>query len=479
MLTTSLATLGLLASSPLWAQADEAGVARLLAVFQTYLGSTEGVVAVAVSGDAYAVTIDATPMLSAIPVPEMTAAMSPIVLQMTDNGDGTWAYQVDQAVTIDYNIDGQMSANTTYSSVKLDGEFDEALGDSTSYTVEIVGVTSEQSQTDPNLGAVAISTKVDRMTGEGEAVAGAESGTVDSTFTFTTQGMTYSVVLPMGEGAPSMAIDGTIAEGAADGSMTGYKPAAFYGMIAWLVAHPNEEAMMADKAGLRAQLEASMPFFGNISVNAIYSAISVDSPLGVFGLDQAGIEVEANGLVSDGLFRETVHLKGLSLPPGIAPPYAEALIPDEFTIDVAASKFDPAAAATLALTLFDLPEGAEPPDGFEMHMLAAILPEGAVDITLAPGGLSNDIYALSYEGQMSAGMDGMPVGTATITLSGGDEIMATLDGAPPEISGQAIMMLGMAQGMGTPGPDGETVWEIDASTPGSLKINGVDMMGMP
>ena len=40
------------------AEASNEGAADLLAVLQTYLGTTEGVVAVTVDGDAYAVTID-------------------------------------------------------------------------------------------------------------------------------------------------------------------------------------------------------------------------------------------------------------------------------------------------------------------------------------------------------------------------------------------------------------------------------------
>jgi hypothetical protein len=39
-------------------------------------------------------------------------------------------------------------------------------------------------------------------------------------------------------------------------------------------------------------------------------------------------------------------------------------------------------------------------------------------------------------------------------------------------------MLGMAQGMAQPGVDGALVWEIDASTPGTLLVNGTDMSMM-
>ena len=45
-----------------FAGASEEGAAHLREVFQTYLGTTEGVVTVAVAGDAYEVTLDAAPL---------------------------------------------------------------------------------------------------------------------------------------------------------------------------------------------------------------------------------------------------------------------------------------------------------------------------------------------------------------------------------------------------------------------------------
>ena len=46
------------------AQATPQGAADLLATFQTYLGKTPGVVNVVADGDAYAVTLDAAPLIA-------------------------------------------------------------------------------------------------------------------------------------------------------------------------------------------------------------------------------------------------------------------------------------------------------------------------------------------------------------------------------------------------------------------------------
>lgn len=475
MTTTCLATLGLVAAGPLWAEATDDGAAALLSLFQTYLGTTDGVVTVAPNGDAYAVTLDIAPLMGLVPVEGMTSTISALQMAVTDNEDGTWSYEIDQPMTIAYSMPGQMTTSSDYGSVTVNGVFDEALGDTSEYQVEITGISTVQTQNDPTMGEVSIKSTVDSVTYDGVAVAG-ETG-IDSSFTATITGIGYDMMIPMGEGMPPTALSGTIANGTAEGAITGYQPAAIYGLVAWFVARPDQTMIMADKADLKAKLEAALPVFGNLAMTSAYNDVSVKTPLGVFGLQRMGIDVDLNGAVPDGLFREAFSLKGLTLPDGVAPPFATALIPDEFAIDVAVSSFDLDAAAKLALSMLDLPEGAEVPEGFDMQLLAALMPQGAVDISLAPGGAKNDIYALTYEGEMSAGMGGIPTGTAKVTLAGIDGIMAALAEAPPDMSGQIIPMIGMAQAMGQPGPSGELVWDIDASTPGSLKINGMDMMG--
>ncbi len=475
MTTTCIATLGAIAAGPIWAEATDAGAAELLSVFQTYLGTTEGVVSVAVAGDDYAVTLDPGAMMAALPLEGLAFTVSPIEMTLTDNGDGTWNYGIDQAITMDYAMQGLMSAKTTYGSFIMNGVFDEALGDSSEFSIEVTGISASQTQADPNMGEVMITTAVESYSMTGNAAEGAAG--VDGGYTSLLSGMVYGIELPASEGVPVVQISVLIAQGTADFTLTGYQPKSLYSLLAWFVAHPNEAAIMSDKAGLKAQLAAAIPFFETASIAGAYTDISVDSPVGAFGLDEVAVALDMNGIVTDGLFREAITLKGLSLPEGLVPPFAVPMIPEEVAIDVTASGFDLATTAQLALGMLDLPEGSERPEGFDMQMLAALMPEGAVDIILAPGGVKNAAYNLTYVGAMRAGMDGMPTGTAKITFAGIDAIMAALQAAPPEMTGQVLPVLGMAQAMGQPGAAGELVWDIDASAPGSLKVNGMDMMG--
>ena len=480
----STSAFGLTCAMTLWsttalAEATDQGAADLLAVFQTYLGTTEGVVTVAVDGDAYQVTLDATPLLAQVPAEVgMTSTITPIMMTLADNGDGTWEYEVDQPVSVAYDIPGAMTTKTEYEQLLLTGTFDEALGDTSSYSLALSNMLTEQTQIDPTLGEMVMKVTQDSVTIEGTAQAGAAGG-VDGQFTTSSGNLRYEMTIPGGDGMPPMPFVLTMAEGSAEGGMTGYQPKGLYGLLAYFVARPDAAMIEADKAGLKAALEAAMPIFANLQMTGAYKTLTLETPMGPVGMDEVGLTIDMNGAVAEGKFREAISLKGLTLPEGMVPPFAAALVPTDLTLDVAATRFDPAAAAVLGLSVLDLPADAAPGPEFGMQLLSAILPEGALDITIAPGETNAPGYRLTYEASMAVGPAmPMPVGKARIGLTGMDKINEALLASPPEMGLQEMgMMLGMAQMMSQPGVNGELIWEIEATEAGGLLINGQDMMG--
>lgn len=458
------------------AEASNEGAADLLAVLQTYLGTTEGVVAVAVDGDAYAVTIDPGILMAAGGAEGFSGSVSPLNYLVTDNGDGTWAYEMDQPVTLDYALAEQMSAKTTYGQVVMSGTFDEALGDVSEYHVEINDVVSEQTQKDLT-GEAVIKMTQSGMIWDGKGEAG-DNG-VNSTFTMTSGEMVYDMAMPAGEGMPPMQITATVAEGSADGAITGYQPAGIYGLLAYFVAHPSEALIKGDMPGLKAATEAALPLFQNLTMTGAYTGVEVTTMMGGATINEVGVTVDMNGVVADGKFREAFDLKGLKLTDSLLPPEIMGLIPSDLSIDFTASGFDLAAAAVLGLGAMDLPVDAPMPNGFDAEMMAAIMPKGTVDITIAPGATTAAAYKLTYEGAMAVGpATPMPVGKARLGLTGIDQINAALMASPPEMGLQDMApMLAMAQMMAQPGVDGELVWEIETTATGGLLVNGQDMMG--
>jgi hypothetical protein len=182
--------------------------------------------------------------------------------------------------------------------------------------------------------------------------------------------------------------------------------------------------------------------------------------------------------VENGLFREAIRLTGVTPPPGVLPPFLEPLLPTDASIDFAVESFDAKAAAGLLLGLFDLAPGADPGPGFDGELLSALMPDGSVDVVLNPAGMSNATYNLAWEGRMQAGPNMMPVGSGKVTATGFDAAMELVQAMPPEMSGEIFPVMGMARGLAQDMGDGTLVWELDATVPGTFKVNGMDLMGM-
>lgn len=457
------------------ATADEA--ARLTALFQTYVGAEPGVVTVAPTGDAYTVTFDFAPFIAKASSDTFTGTITPYVMTLTDNEDGTWATSVDQAFAADFTVTGLSAMSYKMGSIKGTAVFDETLAAfSTSRTdftdIAITQVISIPDQPPTNSSSTAASGFY-----ESSAVASTVKG-VDSTVTYALTDYAQTMAMPGALGAAPSDILITSQTYGATGALTGFQPDAFYKLIAWFVAHPSEAAIKADQAGLKAVLTDGMPFFQNIDTTGAMENVTIGTPVGVFAADKLGIAVKANGLITDGLFREAITVSGLTVPEGLLPAWSADLVPTAFGIDVTGSGFDAAAPAAAFIAAFDLTK-PEPVDAAtSAQIMAAFLPTGTGNITLAPGNITAPSYNLTYQGAMTAGPGGMPVGTAKITMTGMDAVITALQAGPPEMTGQMVPMLGMAQGMAAPGEGGALVWDIDASTPGTLLVNGVDMMAM-
>ena len=458
--------------------ATDAGAAHLTEVFQTYLGTTDGVVSVAVNGDTYDLTLDATPLIALAKDSGATGTITPMEMSLTDNGDGTWDVTQDQAISIAFSAPNAFDIKEDVAQFTLDGVFDENLMTFSSATGGFSGVKVIETITAANQPPTTAEIAVEKGTFTLIGAANATSG-VDSTTDIVASGLSETVTMPpMGEGQPGMPVTIKAESLTETAKGTGMMMDGIYKTVAWVVAHPDKAAMQADKAGLKTILTDALPIFGNLTASGKVSKLSVETPMGPVAVDEMGFEVEMNGVVTDGKFREAFTLAGVTLPAGIVPEWAAPIMPQKLSLDVQVTDFDAAGAANVGLGVFDLPEGTEPDAAFQGQMMAALLPNGNVTITLNPGEISGDGYALTYEGAMVAGPAmPMPTGTAKITLTGIDKLNAALANAPDDIKGQASMGIGMAQGMAKPGENGALVWEIDASKPGSLSVNGTQMMG--
>lgn len=468
----------LLMSTAALAQATPQGAADLTALFQTYLGKTPGVVNVVADGDEYEITLDASPLIAMIPS-EAGASMTAtaITMRVSDNGDGTWAVTQDQELSFNMSAAGVIDMKIGIGSVSCEGTYDTTIKAFAQNDCTMTDMVVDQTVRDPNTGDQVTRQTVDELTLQTTSVAGANGG-VDGTVDYTATGVAQTMQVPSGPGAPPMTIDITLDSYDVKGTTTGVRTDAFLSAIAWAVANPTQALMVANRGEMKTILQGGLPLFERIDVTGTATALDVQTPVGPVGVASLGFDLSMKGAVADGLFREAIRLEGVTPPPGVLPPFIEPLIPERFSIDFAVESFDAGAAAALLLGLFDLPPGAEPGPEFQGQMMQALMPDGTVDIIIAPGEVANAMYTLNYEGRMTAGPGGMPTGTARVTATGYDAAMKVLDGAPAEMKQNVVPAMGMARGLAKEQPDGSLLWEIDATAPGTLKVNGLDLMGM-
>lgn len=466
----------LLASPALASPATQDGADHLTRVFQTYFGTTADVISVAANGDLYDLTIDVTPLIAKGKDSGLTGSVSPIKMALTDNGDGTWDVSSDQAISIALSVPNAFDLKEEVASQTIEGTFDESLMTFSTMKGSFSGVTVTETIQNPNTAPTAVEVKLDKGTFETTGVAGAAGG-ADVKMTLAASGLTETMTTAMAEGQPPMPITIKAADLSEEITGTGMMFDGIFQVAAWAVAHPDKASKDADKAGLKAILTAGMPFFANMAASGKVSTLSVDTPMGAVGIDEITFLADINGAVADGKFREGLSISGLTLPAGLVPGWAAPVLPKKVSLDVQVTDFDPAAALMSAIGLLDLPDPGNPGAEFDAQFQTALLPKGTVTITLNPGALSGDGYELTYKGSMVAGPNmPLPTGAATLTLTGADKLQAAINAAPDDMKAQAMMGFGMAQGMAKVEGD-KLVWEIDASKPGSLSVNGTAMMG--
>lgn len=477
-LRSSLCTVSFLAlaSAAQAAPATQEGAARLTASFQTYLGSTPGVVTVTPQGETYAVQLDAKPLAALLHADQGKVETSPLIYTLTDNGDGTWHVTEDQPLNIKIDVPGKMSVAYTADRMVSDGIWDERLPGFAKQTATITNFGSTTVEFGPDGKSLSTSTQTTKeMQIDTTGTAGATGG-ADVAVDYTANGVVQTMTLPSDPAAPPMTVEMTASGYVGSMKIGGLKSRDLLALAGWFVAHPSQEAIKTGQDELRGIATAALPVFGTLTGTMTANEVSVSTPAGPFGAASLDVTFDANGVVSAGRFREGIAVKGLTVPAGLVPDWAANLVPGEVGLDFTASGFDLDAPARMLLKSMDLtkPEAISPE--VEAQLGALALPDGKIDITLSPGRAISPDYTLTYEGKMVAGPGVAPTGTARITAQGLDKVQEDLAKAPPEVSGQVAMPLAMAMGMAK-NENGTLIWDIDASTPGSLKVNGLDMMG--
>ncbi len=194
------------------------------------------------------VTLDAAPLLAKMPADQESRLMlTPIVLTVTDNRDGTWSAiaSIRPPVSLNYEIPGMAMMKTDYASVVVEGVFDESLGEfQASSTAEMTGMRSAERDPDGPVDGECRSRQAPLIQhGLGWWRSGRRRWRWTRPSTVRHPAFPSEIALPGNEGMPGMTLSATLAEriGGRDdrpdinqrGSMA---------VVAWFVAHPDQAA---------------------------------------------------------------------------------------------------------------------------------------------------------------------------------------------------------------------------------------------
>ena len=459
------------------APATPEGAAGIEAALRAYLGQTPGVLSVVPEGDGYSVTLDPAPWIAAARG-KAAAEIAPLHFALADNGDGTWAVTAGEPVSVRANVPGALSFDLAVASFTMDCTFDTALMACRNATSTANGIALHQAMTEPDGTVTDLSYRIARIAAETMAVPAASGSGADTSMRYAATDVAETVRVTPAAGGGGMPLDLDIAIASYDvrTEALALQVAGLHTLLAWFVAHPSEAAANADPEGLKAAIRGALPLWSALTGTGEAREISVTTPVGSGSAESVTFGIDMSGIAADGRFRESLAVKGLRLPAEIMPAWVPPLLPSEASIDVAVSGFDLAAPA--ALFLDAVKPGFQPDEAFDARMLAALLPEGKVTVTLAPQGVVTKSYTLDYEGAVDAGPGRMPEGRVTVGATGIDAALEALNAAPEDVRSGAVPGVMMLRGLAKPAGVGRFVWDIEMTPDGKVTVNGMDMSAL-
>jgi len=483
------ATLSLISvSGTALAAATQIEADRIKTSLQSYLGSEPGVVAVAAEGDNYVITLDATPYLAKVGTSGFTAKIDPFVITARPKGDGQWDVSQSGPMAFAWNAPGVSAVEGKIASQEWNGVFDEATASFLSSTFAYTGITINQTMQDAQTKMkTTAATAYESWSGTSSAVP-LGNGAVDVTSTMVISGVTSaskSEIPPEMVAAGMPNINYTLTNSKTDytASAKGFRSKSILDLVAWLVAHPSKELVARDQGQLKEKILAALPLWESIDGAAKMNDTSVSSAFGQFGIPEGTFGLSMSGISKGGKFREAFGFSGLTIPPGIAPPWTEGLIPSSVKIDFTLDGVDLEAPAKLVLAQADFAKDPPLPPESRLLLLPAFAPKNTIAVTLQDGEISSPVYTLTYDANLLINLSGFPTGKANIRMTGLESVLAKVQAAAATdpSARQAMGGLVASKGFGKAEADGSTLWAIEVTPDSKVLVNGLDvsaMMGM-
>ncbi len=447
------------------------------AALEKLLTSTPGVVSVIPKGDSYDLTIDPAPLLAKAKSADATVTISPHHFTVTPLGNGKWQFKIDEPASYGFKLAGGQSFDVNLGKVTYEGEFDETLGALTKSGFQVIDYQSLQNTSDPSGTKTFAKGNIAEFKGNSVAVANPGGG-VDVTSNYTSRNWKVDNEVS-GPGQPGLAFTYEIGSSDYDSTGNGVRQKEILGLLAWFVARPSVDLITQDQESLRTTLRSVLPYAERIAVQGRANSIAVATPFGNATLDSVGLVLDMHGLVKNGKLREQISFAGLSLPPGVTPPWSAGLVPTGATIDFTLTGFDPAAAANHVIDKFDLTKSPSLSAADQAALPSLWLPTGILNLKFEPNQIKSGLYEINMDGDFKISMVGMPTGKANIRMKGFDATMQALQAAAASdpSAQQAMGPLLAAKGFARIEGD-EFVWSVETTAIGGILVNGIDVTKM-
>ena len=459
-------------SLPALAATTQADADKIRDALKPYLGPAADQIKILPLDDGYKATVDFTAVLASAKAKGIDATISPIEITAKPMGGNKWQLHQEGDLTVAGKMPtGSLNEKIVGMSFNATLDLDQGILTASDATAKSFVVDEDFSDEK----GVKINAHI---TGDGMSTKSTmklnPAGGVDINANATLG--QFALVEHVDDGKQPVDINVKSSGGQFDAAMTGAKGKPWLDLLKFGIAHPEPMPTAEDQGELKSILVEALPVFQTIDEKGSFDKVEIVTPLGPFTIDKVGILLKANGVVKDGSLEEGFSVDGLTIPPGLAPIWAQGLVAKNSKLDFKLSGFDLATFATGFLDAADF--SVTPPVSKDVtdKLAQALLPTGAATITLGPSSVSNGTYNLGAEGTFSAGPAAVPTGKAKITLSGLDDIMKIINAAPPEAGLQQVgAVVIVAKGLGKAGADGTTSWDIEATPDGQVLVNGTDV----
>ncbi len=461
-------------SAPAFGQAvDGQGAQQLSDQLSRYVGKqalNEGILKISAEGDAYKVTFDMKALAAKVPKQDLAKFdFSPITLSVKPNGDGGWSVSSDFSTSGSFevnNSEGPATGQILIKDGKFAGVYNPELGAFTSGESSIAGMTMTSRMprqiTDLNVGS-------------GSSKFGATKSA--------NGGVDLNVMQSMADFAETVKLDNRSVGGVktselvVDLTAKAIRTKPFLDLLAFAVAHEDEDRLKADQAELKTLLLAALPLWERMDGTYTFKNFVFETYAGNLGASQLITSFGADGIAREGRFDYRIKATGLSFP-YIIPGWAAKLLPTEFDVKFGGVNIDLDSMSRKAIETFDLNKNPPLPAEFGDQIKADFM-ANAPKFVVGHSVFINGDTQVALEGEMTFPDGEKPDANLTIDVAGYDKIVASLQEAAKTDSeaSQAFTGALAIKGFAKTLPDGRIEWDIIARHDGSVTVNGAMLKG--